>query len=131
MHFRFEEPIHEEHHQTFHGREQGYMYPVHEEVVHTDPMRDIRGGETFGPAHRTEDMHEAFKREEEEPKDHWVEPVVEEPYDHQDEHKYYQPEMHFSSPLEHPREVEYEVDSAGHVHMYEETPEEYATAFLQ
>ena len=82
MHFKFEEPIQEEHHQTFHGRERGYMYPVHEEVVHTDPMRDIRGGETFGPEHHIEDMLESYRRVEQEPKDHWVEPVVDEPYDH-------------------------------------------------
>ena len=65
MHFKFEEPVEEVHHKTFHGRERGYMYPVHEEVVHTDPMRDIRGPETYGSEHRIEDMHEAYKHAEE------------------------------------------------------------------
>ena len=76
-------------------------------------------------------MLEAYRRAEHEtPKDHYVEPVVEdEPYQSLDRHEFHGHEMHFSSPEYHPREVEYEVDGLGHVHMYEETPE-FPVAFL-
>ena len=42
------------------------------------------------------------------------------------------PDMHFAPRQYHDREVEYEVDSAGHVHMYEAEPEyTKAALFLQ
>lgn len=39
-------------------------------------------------------------------------------------------DLHFETPKHRPREVEYEVDAQGHVHMFEEEPQ-YAYSFLQ
>ena len=64
-HFIIEEPMHEHSHETFHGREQGYMYREHgDEHVHghldyhtEEPRHGIRHGETFA-AHHMADQYE-------------------------------------------------------------------------
>mmetsp|Transcript_31604 Transcript_31604/g.39327 ORF Transcript_31604/g.39327 Transcript_31604/m.39327 type:complete len:239 (-) Transcript_31604:412-1128(-) len=65
MHFIIEEPTREEHHETFHGREAGYMYREHGDEhkdthfgAHTEePWQGSRHGETYG-AHHGEDHYE-------------------------------------------------------------------------
>lgn len=164
VHFIVEEPMHEEHHETFHGRELGYVYREHPEerdhghlAFHADePEHGIRHGETFGKPHRKEDKYESTKGELHdfnhriEEKEIYVEPVFEHTvYDEgygvhgdfrthrEDVHGTYEHgahetlhEGHHEIPMQHPREVEYVVDEAGHVHEYEETPK-YKHTFLQ
>lgn len=114
-------------HKTFHGREPGYMYREHGDESargHLDsetiePYYGVRHGETYG-SHKAGDKYEM-----EHGTDHFVkkdfERFIEPLYDYHekqpDEHS-----MHFEPPQYHNREVTYEVDEQGHVHLYEETP---------
>ena len=133
----------EEHHETFHGRELGYMYreteapsssydsdePRHFDWSSEEPEYGIRHGETFGAAHKAADKYEtqygelARKHWVEQQKERYVEPMYsgEKEGDH---------DLHFEPPQHHPREVEYEIDEYGHVHEYEETPQ-YYHSYLQ
>jgi len=64
IHFIIEEPMHEESHKTFHGREMGYMYPEQSDPryhpsEHFDSYggpayEGLRHGETFGPHHEAD-----------------------------------------------------------------------------
>lgn len=58
--------------------------------------------------------------------DRFIEPLVEsEHYPYSEDH-----EFGYETPKLHSREVEYEIDPAGHVHMFEERPD-FNTTFTQ
>ena len=118
-HFIIEEPMVEESRPTFHGREMGYMYRVHDtDTAHghldfhdDEPLHGVRHGETFG-SHHIEDHYEVTHRplDKHARTEHFVEPIFE--YGHHA----YTGDRHFEPPHHHPREVEYEIDGEGHVH---------------
>ena len=140
--------MHEESHETFHGREIGYTYKAHDtERAHghlgfhtAEAEHGIRHGETFGTHYRADEYevehgdhsYDAHAKEE-----HYIEPTFEyeheSPYyaaEHLIEESHEDADQHYVPSTQRTREVEYEVDEEGHVHMYEETPE-YHTSFLQ
>ena len=102
LRFKIEEPAFETHTQTFHGREPGYVYRDHLVDKHVAP----------------EDRHMVT---------HFVEPVYEglSPYDHGRGYpdSYHGHHQRFEQPLHHPREVDFQMDRVGHVHMYERVPD--------
>ena len=84
--------------------------------------------ETFGDHHEGADYESTYHKADHEHRaepEHWAEPVG----DHDYRHEY--DDEHFDTPTHGPREVEYGIDDAGHVHMYEEVPEPHGYNFLQ
>ena len=136
--FILEEPMHEVSRETFHGREVGYTYhePHHKHGEYgyyvDEPLHGVRHGETYGPHHAEDEFETHFgemrfdEYKDEKTHEHYIEPLVESAGYPFGEHH----DFSYQSPTKHSREVEYELDPAGHVHMFEERPD-FVSTFTQ
>jgi len=135
-------------------RDHSHEHHEHFNIHADEPHHDIHHAETYG-SHKAADRFEVEhgvladqeKRLAEQKEERFIQPVFEhrESYEHdgplnehhagREHHSLYgedrrQEDAHYAPSSRHSREVEYEVDEHGHVHMYEAEPE-YQTSFLQ
>ena len=118
MHFIIEEPMHEEHHHTFHGREIGYVYrdhadshhDTHKDLYMSAPSHGVHGETLVAPVFNHRPSYEPHQHGDHESRDAYV--------------------TYHEIPEHHEREIEYIVDHTGNVHTYEERPQ-YDHTFLQ
>ena len=104
-----------------------------------EPKHDIRYGETYGPTHHAEDHFEVMRQALlDQHKHDKTEKFVEPTYAYSGYHpgvvhREEATDAHFAPRTYTSREVEYEVDAHGHVHMFEAAPEYELSAskFLQ
>jgi len=101
--------------------EEKYDHGEHHYSSHTEEPHDsVEHAETFGDYHDGSDYERTYHfTDEHHMGQHWVEPKYEHDYRHE-----YENDEHFTTASHDAREVEYEIDNDGHVHMYEEVSEE-------